>query len=161
MTQYIVPSDKYLDDCLNSYRLATLIGCLSPDSLDSPGGLFLSRFRYAFANEFWSTRGGRGSGLLSPPSPKMISEVCDNAPSASTHDMWKEYVDLGVYHNLVDIKIGSLNIDEDSFDDDTTVALDLGDLARKALVEIANRLADALLSEWEADDDEPDDGDDE
>lgn len=138
MTQYIVPSEGDLDDSTNPYRMSNMAECLCPDRLDSPGGEFLSGVRDALAESVRDDEFSEDS----------IHEIADDAPSIeSTHTLWKEFVDLGAYHESPELG--------------EWPSTDLDAIAHQALYQIAARLIVALLAEWEADDGEADDGDDE
>ncbi len=114
---------------MSAFELAGLAECLSPDDLNSPGAVFLTRVRDAVVEAIES-----GESLS-----EARRQIADDAPNVYTHARWAEFVDLGAY--LEENEIG------DGWGDDLTAA------AGVALHQIAARLCDALAQRWQERDD--------
>jgi hypothetical protein len=109
------------DTTLTSWQLARLAGCADPDSLTSPGALFLDRVE---ADYIERVADGDYDEDDSP------HEIADGAVPVYTHDRWTTFVDLGAYEE-----------DTRELGDDGS---DLTQSAAVALYMIAERLVRAL-----------------
>lgn len=121
---------------LNSRQLARLADVSSPDSLDSPGALFLARVRDSIvdaAGEVGRLVDEDGCIVGDDEASDLAHEVADEAPSIYTHEVWTQFVDLCAY-------------DED-LEDYVDESSDMESRARVALYLIAGRLALALVDE--------------
>ena len=119
----------------NSYQLAKLAECASPDAPESPGGLFLS-------SVFNDVRERLDYSLTDEPDVSVIvrswdddgtiNEIADNAPDVYTYTRWQEFTDLAAWDEYVSEfgDVGSLT-----------------QTAGVALYMIAERLVRALLDE--------------
>jgi hypothetical protein len=109
---------------LGGYELAKLADCCFPDTLDSPGALFLGSVRDQVIDA-WD------AGQLSRDATDAIHEIADSAPDVYTYTRWLEFTDLGGWEE----EVGWLG--------DAT----LTDLAGLALYQIAARLVTALVDQ--------------
>lgn len=116
-------------DMLNPYQLAELADCASPDTLTSPGAMFLLHVQDATADHV--SHGGDADDL---------SEIADNAPNVYTWKRWQEFTDLAAWQEDA-TELGAST-------DDMTAA------AGVCLYLIAERLARALIEQWQGDDDD-------
>lgn len=130
----------------NHYALARLAGCLDADNSQSPGALFLTGVRDHLV-EAVEYRMAIGDTLTDAVEALRngddLHEVADGAPSVYTHEIWQQFTDLGGWQ-----------------EDPNDIGADPSDLTASAsacLYIIADRLASALLSEIEEDDDDEDD----
>lgn len=104
--------------------LARLADCASPDGPESAGAQFLISVQDS-VNEVFEYE----------VTEDTVSEIADGAPDVYTHTMWAEFVDLAAYN-----------------EDPTELGADGSDMekcARICLYMIAERLAQALISEHE------------
>jgi len=113
----------------NAYQLASLVGCASPDTLDSPGARFLLRVQDS-AREL--VEGAEPGEDLTDA----IHERADAAVPIYTHEMWATFVDLGAYEEVV-TEYGPIE--------------DMGQAAQVALYMIAERLLSTLVEEARTD----------
>lgn len=121
-----------LDDmrALTAYVLADMAQCESPDSHSSPGAKFLDSVRDEVVR---AIEDGRIT-LDDFDDDGQLHGIADDAPSIWTHERWRQFVDLGAYH------------EEPEFDD--AWPKDLNKTAAIALYQIADRLTRALCEAW-------------
>lgn len=123
----------------DAYHLATIAGALAPDDLDGEGGAFLDRVRketiYAVelrAKEWKLTL----AEVVEEHRESIQDSVADNAPSSEPAVMWQQFVELGGYRELDQLR------KEGTPNDDSP-----GGWAELALFTIAFRLVSVLLTE--------------
>lgn len=107
---------------MSAYELARLAECGTPDSKVSPGAEMLMYVRDAIV-EAWEK---------DELDERFINETVGDAPDTMTHLMWLQFVDLLAYQ------------EEDVA---PSVQLSMDDAARRALTQIADRLANRLRDE--------------
>ena len=118
----------------NAYVLARMADCASPDTLESPGAVFLLRV----ADDVAEALDDEDTDRDDAP-----HEIADAAVPIYTYDVWRTFVDLAAYQ-----------------EDPTELGADGSDMeqaAKVCLYMIADRLARALFEEH--DEQEPDDED--
>lgn len=121
-----------LDDmrALTAYVLADMAQCESPDSHSSPGAKFLDSVRDEVVR---AIEDGRIT-IDDFDDNGQSHSIADDAPSIWTHERWRQFVDLGAYH------------EEPELDD--AWPKDLNKTAAIALYQIADRLTRALCEAW-------------
>ncbi|MER6231765.1 hypothetical protein ABT169_21870 [Streptomyces sp. NPDC001616] len=107
------------------HQLAQKADVASPDTLTSPGAIFLTDIRDAVI-EALEEAGG--------VSERKHGEIADSAASVMTHEKWKQYVDLCAYRE-----------DLSDFGEPTKGGIE--GAVDTALFYIAHRLAGALVEE--------------
>lgn len=114
----------------SAYILADMAQCESPDSHSSPGAKFLDSVRDEVVR---AIEDGRIT-IDDFDDDGQLHGIADDAPSIWTHERWRQFVDLGAYH------------EEPEFDD--AWPKDLNKTAAIALYQIADRLTRALCEAW-------------
>lgn len=121
---------------LNAYELANHANCVCPDSLESPGALFLIGVRDDFV-ERWCEDLNMVEGMTASECVKVFRDfdipqvIADNAPSVYTHPVVLQCVDLCAYRE----DLSELRAKNNTMEDD----------ARLSLYIVAERLVNALL----------------
>lgn len=137
----------------NAYQLASDADCGTPDALDSAGARVLTYVRdgviemIEYHADEWAVLepGEVIDALDSIDDDGSVHEIADGAPNIYTHRLWSEFVDLQAYNEDIS---GHGDIDCD----------DLSRVAGVAVYVIARRLADDLVSEYRAELEEIDGG---
>lgn len=82
----------------NVWQLASLAQCLEPDSSGSPGADFLVTVRDALQQQIENagTTGDRARDF------DILHEIVDGCVPVYTHELWKVFVDLGAYNEMID-----------------------------------------------------------
>jgi hypothetical protein len=124
--------------------LASMAGCVSPDTATSAGATFLALVQSSTVEAVrWSVEHGEGATLSDYIYSNMPQETADGCVPVYTHTLWATFVDLGAYNeDLGDLGGTSGDMEQD---------------ARVSLFIIAERLIQELLEEIleeEEDDDE-------
>ena len=114
----------------SAYILADMAQCESPDSLSSPGAKLLDSVRDEVVR---AIEDGRIT-IDDFDDNGQSHSIADDAPSIWTHERWRQFVDLGAYH------------EEPEFDG--AWPKDLNKTAAIALYQIADRLTHALCEAW-------------
>jgi hypothetical protein len=129
------------------YGLANDADVAGPDTVDSPGAVFLEQVARGVceAAEEWLADGTR-PGDVNDASDRWM-EVADDAPDVYTATRWREFVDLAAWS------------EEDI--EGTAGGVDMTELAGLALYGIAERLCGVLWDEIVEADSEDEDEDDE
>lgn len=120
------------------FSLARGADVACPDSIESPGALFLTRVRDAMLERAEETYADADSAAYFERIADFAPEVADDMVPIYTHQRWQVFVDLAAYQ--VDI--------EELAGDSGTV--DMTELAGLALFEVARNLGDSLLEELQA-----------
>lgn len=121
---------------LNAWQLAHLADVPSPDSLESPGALFLASVRDSLvdaAGEVGRLVDDEGCIVGDDEASDLAHELADETTPIYTHDVWAQFVDLSAY-----------NEDLEGYVDESTT---MEARARLALYCIAERLVLALVDE--------------
>lgn len=133
---------------LNGWRLSHAAECGSPDSLTSPGAVFLGRVRDALLEAVeWKLTDESAETLteaLSSVDSDGTHELVDGAVPVYTHERWSAFVDLQAYSEDTDELTGGENVE-------------MTDRAGIALYVIGERLATVLRGDLERAADELDD----
>lgn len=121
-----------LDDMrdASAYMLAEMASCESPDSHGSAGAKFLDSIRDEVMR---AIEDGRIT-LDDFDDNGQAHSIADDAPSIWTHERWRQFVDLGAYHEEPEI--------------DDAWPKDLNQAAAVALYQVADRLTRALCEAW-------------
>lgn len=137
----------------NAYTLSHLAEAFSPDTLESPGAEFLTGVMDAFVEgvrfncEEFSDEFEISQVIDNMRNAGELDTFASDAPSCYTHEMWKQFLDLGGYReDLSGCPV--IGLDEPN-------ALNM--IAACALSQIADRLIEALC-EIVIEDDEDDEG---
>lgn len=142
LTQPAVPErDEYLGklSALDSYELADMLDVSSPDNSCSPGAEFLSGIRDDVHERL---RNGATADDLRNESGAIASEFVEIIESRGTHRKWTAFVDLGAWQEDLS-ELGSFE--------------DAGDVANRALWQIADRFCHKVARELDELDTEEDD----
>lgn len=139
MTTTSTPRDMTLTDpgTHSPYRLAGLGDCAQPDSLESPGALWLARVweaaheHYTYDLDDTTTR----ADLLRMDDHGALHEIADGAVPVYTREVWAVFVDLAAYHEDMEDMGGYAE------------ARDMTHAAQIALYMIAERVVDACRDE--------------
>jgi hypothetical protein len=133
------------------FHLATLADCASPDSVDSPGAVFLARIARDVAE--WVEGYMDANPSERPGSIDMgdaANEIADGAVPIYTHNRWATFVDLAAY--VEDVS----ELMSDAGDDLTAAAgVALYMIAERLVTTLAEELSAALDADDEEDDEEP------
>jgi hypothetical protein len=110
----------------NAYELANLADVPSPDSLESPGALFLLRIQET-VNDYRNYESVDDMA-------DMVSEIADGAVPIYTYEKWQTFTDLAAWTQAEDVmEFGPIT--------------DMDQGATLALYVIAERLASQLVAE--------------
>jgi hypothetical protein len=120
-------------DKLNPFQLASLVDCYSPDTLDSPGGAWLTVVYEAAIEAFERVADEELHDFdWSDAAHEIADQHCDD--SDGTYNMWQRFVDLGAFN-----------------EDPSELGADSGDmnkLAMTCLYMIAERVCTLSFDEW-------------
>lgn len=116
-----------------AYSLAGLADCMSPDSLESVGAIFLGRVRDDVLEMVEGLDDFDGADDFARMSEDETHMIADGAVPIYTAEKWATFTDLGAWQTDVSDYIGGEE--------------DLDKLGSIALYEIARTLADAILAE--------------
>lgn len=122
---------------LTAFELAGMAGCGTPDSSESAGARLLAGVRDAVVE---AAEAGRLGAESAEDAIDVAHGIADAAPDVYTHTRWQEFLDLCAYQEEPEI--------------DGEWPANLTDAAAVALYQIARRLAEALLTELDDEDDE-------
>jgi hypothetical protein len=120
------------------YALAQAVDAGTPDTMDSPGAVFLVQTYEAFVESvtYWfEDNDDVEPDIDDYRNEDAMREVADGAPSVYTHARWQQFVDLAAYTEDID-ELGSGETD-------------MTKLAGIALYTIAERIGDVLLDDIE------------
>jgi hypothetical protein len=128
---------------LNAYHMTNLADCASPDSLESPGAIFLTSVRDAVAEAIdWRRENNEPTDLDGFQYDGGDHEIADGAVPVYTYDVWRTFTDLAAWQ-----------------EDPTELGADASDMeqaAKVCLYMIASRLVTALVEEYGGTDDDDD-----